>query len=99
MKTRRSTRLSVNRMGTARINTMLVTVRHEKSIEADNKTVRLSHQYEISSFAEPHWCEDCGHFLWGFWSQGRRCEQCYRCVCTSCAAVDEREGGAQRCPG
>ena len=34
------------------------------------------HKFEVHSYKGPHWCDMCGHFLWGLSQQGMKCQSC-----------------------
>eukprot|EP00118_Oscarella_pearsei_P007448 m.36640 g.36640 ORF g.36640 m.36640 type:complete len:414 (+) comp32267_c0_seq1:174-1415(+) len=34
------------------------------------------HDFEAASIASPHWCDQCGEFIWGIFSQPFRCKRC-----------------------
>ena len=35
-----------------------------------------AHQFEVTSFYEPHFCRHCGTLLYGLYNQGVRCRVC-----------------------
>lgn len=39
-------------------------------------TTQRPHRFNVHTFTGLHWCGLCGHFLWGFVSQGVKCQDC-----------------------
>ncbi|XP_065845623.1 ras association domain-containing protein 1-like [Oscarella lobularis] len=35
------------------------------------------HEFEPTSISSPHWCDQCGDFIWGIFSQPYRCKRCF----------------------
>ena len=40
------------------------------------KPYQKTHEFENHTFGHPKWCDVCGGFIWGLWSQGLKCEDC-----------------------
>lgn len=48
-----------------------------KQMEAGRKKpYQKMHEFTSHTFAHPKWCDCCGGFIWGLWSQGLKCEDC-----------------------
>ncbi|XP_063584977.1 N-chimaerin-like isoform X2 [Penaeus indicus] len=43
---------------------------------AQDITTQRPHRFNVHTFTGLHWCGLCGHFLWGFVSQGVKCQDC-----------------------
>ncbi|XP_064090063.1 N-chimaerin-like [Macrobrachium nipponense] len=46
------------------------------NIEQVDVTTQRPHRFHVNTFTGLHWCGFCGHFLWGFVSQGVKCQDC-----------------------
>ena len=40
------------------------------------KEYQKMHEFENHTYVHPKWCDICGGFIWGLWSQGLKCEDC-----------------------
>ncbi|KAJ1766325.1 hypothetical protein IW140_004549 [Coemansia sp. RSA 1813] len=49
------------------------------------------HDYNITTFASPTYCEYCGGFLWGLTKQGVRCGKCKTTAHKKCALIAETQ--------
>ncbi|XP_042219083.1 N-chimaerin-like isoform X2 [Homarus americanus] len=47
-----------------------------ETADSPDATTQRPHRFQTSTFTGLHWCGFCGHFLWGFVSQGVRCRDC-----------------------
>ncbi|XP_071543365.1 N-chimaerin-like [Panulirus ornatus] len=45
-------------------------------VDSADLTTERPHRFVVHTFAGLHWCGFCGHFLWGFVSQGVKCQDC-----------------------
>ncbi len=48
-----------------------------KKMEGNRKKpYQKMHEFASHTYAHPKWCDVCGGFIWGLWSQGLKCEDC-----------------------
>eukprot|EP00794_Sanderia_malayensis_P005299 gene5299-5968_t len=48
-----------------------------KKMEASRKKpYQKMHEFGSHTYTHPRWCDVCGGFIWGLWSQGLKCEDC-----------------------
>ena len=40
------------------------------------KEYQKMHEFENHTYVHPKWCDICGGFIWGLWSQGLKCDDC-----------------------
>ncbi|KAL5510741.1 hypothetical protein EMCRGX_G006339 [Ephydatia muelleri] len=53
------------------------TRRFRRSVSDDLASVSSSSSVDkVHSYKGPHWCDMCGHFLWGLSQQGMKCQSC-----------------------
>ena len=52
--------------------------------EQSKKKYQKPHEFCNHNFMHPKWCDVCGGFLWGLWSQGMKCEDCGSTVHKAC---------------
>ncbi|KAK7068291.1 N-chimaerin, partial [Halocaridina rubra] len=45
-------------------------------VDAVDSSTQRPHRFHMHTFTGLHWCGFCGHFLWGFVSQGVKCQDC-----------------------
>eukprot|EP00092_Neocalanus_flemingeri_P102609 GFUD01131251.1.p1 GENE.GFUD01131251.1~~GFUD01131251.1.p1 ORF type:complete len:710 (-),score=190.82 GFUD01131251.1:77-2185(-) len=44
----------------------------------------IPHMFKVHSFGTPAYCDNCGKFLWGLFTQGYQCKQCNFNSCKKC---------------
>ncbi|XP_076069460.1 N-chimaerin-like isoform X2 [Oratosquilla oratoria] len=48
--------------------------------DSSDAPIDRPHRFNTNTFHGLHWCDLCGHFLWGFVSQGVKCRDCgFKC--------------------
>src|SRR3989338_2278628 len=52
---------------------------------ASSSSDRLAHRFKSKTFKSPHWCAQCGDFIWGAWKQGKSCQVCIKPLHHKCA--------------
>ena len=50
---------------------------NEGQTEEEEEIISSSHDFQPYTFTFPTWCEHCGDFIWGFYKQGLKCNECW----------------------
>ena len=49
----------------------------EMTAASDLSTIApKAHNFKVTTFKGPHWCQWCGNYMWGLVSQGVKCQDC-----------------------
>lgn len=71
----------------------LQTLAHSKHHKSKEEGSMQKHNFEVTTFPNLTWCDDCGKFLWGVYQQGLRCTVCRRHICVICNEEEQTHEG------